>query len=168
MDKKSVYSAMFHTDGPIMTLRRTILKAKVAVLALSLIPIFGSASKRRKKLTRSPAKAVAHLFYQGVEKSKPWLYNQSALWTADFSSKGDDLEITFVNQLDQPTTVHWHSVCNINAMDGVPGLTQDAVAQCDSFTYRFPLRDVTNFWYHAHNNALEQLARGLYGALIMY
>ena len=73
-----------------------------------------------------------------------------------------------MNQLDQPTKVHWHGVRNINAMDGVPGLTQDAVALGDSFTYRFPLRDVGTFWYHAHNNAWEQVARGLYGALIVY
>ena len=53
-------------------------------------------------------------------------------------------------------------------MDGVPGLTQDAGAPGDSFTYRFPLRDEGTLWYHAHNNAWEQVARGLYGALIVY
>lgn len=56
----------------------------------------------------------------------------------------------------------------MNAMDRVPGLTQDAVPPGDSFTYRFPLRDARTFWYHAHNNAWEQVARGLYGAFIVY
>ena len=73
-----------------------------------------------------------------------------------------------MNQLDQPTTVHWHGVRNINAMDGVPGLTQDGIAPGDNFTYRFPLRNAGTFWYHAHNSAWEQVARGLYGPLIVY
>ena len=73
-----------------------------------------------------------------------------------------------MNQLDQLKTVHWHGVRNINAMDGVPGLTQDAGAPGDSFTYRFPLRDEGTLWYHAHNNAWEQVSRSLYGVLIVY
>ena len=73
-----------------------------------------------------------------------------------------------MNRLDHPKTVNWHGVRNINTLDGVPGLTQDAVTLGDSFTYRLPLRDAGTFWYHALNNAWEQVARGLYGALIVY
>ena len=53
-------------------------------------------------------------------------------------------------------------------MDGVLRLAQDAVAPGYSFNYRFPLRDASIFWYHAHNNAWEQVAKGLYGPLIVY
>ena len=53
-------------------------------------------------------------------------------------------------------------------MGRVPGLTQDAVAPGDSFTYRFRLPDPGTFWYHERYNAWEQVARALRGSLIVY
>ena len=52
-------------------------------------------------------------------------------------------------------------------MDGVIGLTQDPVAPGESFDYMFTPPDAGTFWYHTHNRAWEQLARGLYGRLIV-
>ena len=52
-------------------------------------------------------------------------------------------------------------------MDGVPGLTQDAVAPGDSFDYDFEVPDAGTYWYHSHECSAEQVARGLYGALIV-
>ena len=52
-------------------------------------------------------------------------------------------------------------------MDGVPDLTQSALEPGENFTYRFPVNDAGTFWYHAHNRSWEQVARGLYGALIV-
>ena len=52
-------------------------------------------------------------------------------------------------------------------MDGVPDLTQAAVQPNETFTYRFPVSDAGTFWYHAHQKSWEQVARGLYGALIV-
>ena len=120
-----------------------------------------------QKTYQITAKAGDRLFYQGAEKSKPWLYIQSSPGLQISAAKGEVLEVTFVNQLDKPTTVHWHGVRNINAMDGVPVLTQDGIAPGDNFTYRVPLRNAGTFWYHAHNSAWEQVARGLYGPLIV-
>ena len=53
-------------------------------------------------------------------------------------------------------------------MDGVPDLTQAAVEPGERYRYRFPLNDAGTFWYHAHNRAWEQVARGLYGPLIVW
>lgn len=52
-------------------------------------------------------------------------------------------------------------------MDGVPGLTQDAVETGASFDYSFSVPDAGTYWYHAHNQSMEQVARGLYGPLIV-
>src|SRR5256885_3886740 len=52
-------------------------------------------------------------------------------------------------------------------MDGVPGLTQKPIAPGESFTYTFTPPDAGTFWYHPHANSLEQLGRGLAGALIV-
>ena len=95
------------------------------------------------------------------------LYNGQTPGPALTARKGDELEVEFLNQLDQPTTIHWHGIRNLNEMDGVPDLTQAAVEPGERFTYRFALKDAGSFWYHAHNRTFEQVARGLYGPLIV-
>ena len=32
---------------------------------------------------------------------------------------GDDVRLRFVNKLDQPTSVHWHGLRGVSAMDGI-------------------------------------------------
>ena len=53
------------------------------------------------------------------------------------AAKGEVLEVEFHNNLQEPTTIHWHGIRNLNEMDGVPGLTQQAIEPGDSFIYRF-------------------------------
>jgi FtsP/CotA-like multicopper oxidase with cupredoxin domain len=48
---------------------------------------------------------------------------------------GEGIEVHLQNDLPQPTTIHWHGVRVPNAMDGVPGVTQDPVSPGQSFTY---------------------------------
>jgi FtsP/CotA-like multicopper oxidase with cupredoxin domain len=52
-------------------------------------------------------------------------------------------------------------------MDGVAGLTQPPIEPGKSFVYEFTPPDAGTFWYHPHANSLEQLGRGLAGALII-
>jgi FtsP/CotA-like multicopper oxidase with cupredoxin domain len=52
-------------------------------------------------------------------------------------------------------------------MDGVPGLTQPPIRPGASFTYEFTPPDAGTFWYHPHANSLQQLGRGMAGALIV-
>ena len=52
-------------------------------------------------------------------------------------------------------------------MDGVPYLTQDPVQPGETFIYEFPLKDAGTFWYHAHFETWKQIAKGLYGPLIV-
>ena len=37
----------------------------------------------------------------------------------------------------------------------------------EQFTYRVPVGDAGTFWYHADNRSFEQVARCLYGPLIV-
>lgn len=82
-------------------------------------------------------------------------------------TQGQVVRIRFRNELDVPTTIHWHGIRLDNAMDGVPGLTQDAVQPKGSFNYEFTPPDAGTFWYHAHVDSWNQVARGLFGALII-
>jgi FtsP/CotA-like multicopper oxidase with cupredoxin domain len=54
-----------------------------------------------------------------------------------------------------------------NAMDGVAGVTQDAVRQGEDFTYRFVADQVGTFWYHSHQVSHEQVKGGLFGTLVV-
>jgi FtsP/CotA-like multicopper oxidase with cupredoxin domain len=82
--------------------------------------------------------------------------------------QGERLRIEVQNDLPVDTTVHWHGLRLPNAMDGVPHVTQPPIAaKGGRFTYEFDLPDAGTFWYHPHLGSPEQVARGLYGALIV-
>lgn len=81
--------------------------------------------------------------------------------------QGHRTAFRFQNDLDQPTSVHWHGIRLENAMDGVPGLTQEPINPGESFDYSFIAPDAGTYWYHSHLKSWEQVARGLYGALIV-
>ena len=83
--------------------------------------------------------------------------------------KGETVAVRLKNGLAEPTTLTWHGVRNVNAMDGVAGLTQPAVAPGGTFEYRFTPPDAGLFWYHPHvtPGSFEQTGRGLHGVLIV-
>ena len=75
--------------------------------------------------------------------------------------------IRFHNQLDQPSSVHWHGIRLLNRFDGVPGITQAAVQPGASFTYRIHFPDAGIYWYHPHVREETQQDLGLYGNLLV-
>lgn len=79
---------------------------------------------------------------------------------------GDVLEIRVINNLPEPTVVHWHGLRIPAVMDGTERV-QRPIAPGESFTYRFRVPDAGTFWYHSHFNETVQVERGLYGALIV-
>ena len=81
--------------------------------------------------------------------------------------KGAKVVVRFHNGIDQPSAVHWHGVRLDNRFDGVPGITQDAVAPGGTFTYvvRFP--DSGIYWYHPHVREDIQQDLGLYGNIMV-
>ena len=81
--------------------------------------------------------------------------------------QGDRVSVTFENGSGQPSAIHWHGIHLDNAMDGVPDLTQAAVPSGESFRYAFDAPYAGTYWYHAHHRSWEQVARGLYGPLIV-
>ena len=82
--------------------------------------------------------------------------------------QGDLVQVTLVNDnVADGTTLHWHGVDVPNAMDGVAGVTQDAVGPGESHTYRFVVEDAGTYWYHSHQVSHEQVRRGLLGALVV-
>ncbi len=82
--------------------------------------------------------------------------------------QGDLVEVALTNaDIEDGTTLHWHGVDVPGAMDGVAGVTQDAVMPGETFTYRFIAQDAGTYWYHAHQVSHAQVVGGLLGALIV-
>ena len=100
-------------------------------------------------------------------KANLFLYNNENPGPLLKANVGDTLKIDFKNNLDQPTSIHWHGIKNINKMDGVPYLTQDPIQPGETFSYEFPVNQSGTYWYHAHFESWKQVAKGLYGPLVV-
>jgi|MDTA01.1.fsa_nt_gb hypothetical protein len=83
-----------------------------------------------------------------------------------FFEEGDVAKIQVTNDMDVPTSVHWHGLLLPNDMDGVPYLTYPPIAPGTTFTYEFPIRQTGTYWYHSHSNLQEQ--SGVYGSMAIY
>ncbi len=82
--------------------------------------------------------------------------------------EGDLVEVHLTNDnIPDGITLHWHGVDLTNAMDGVAGVTQDAVQEGETFTYRFVAEQPGTYWYHSHQVSHEQVRRGLFGAVVI-
>ncbi len=80
--------------------------------------------------------------------------------------EGERLRVTVQNELPEAgTTVHWHGVPVPNAMDGVPGITQEPIPPGGAMTYEFEAGPAGTYMYHSHQGL--QLDRGLVGPLII-
>jgi FtsP/CotA-like multicopper oxidase with cupredoxin domain len=81
--------------------------------------------------------------------------------------EGDNVRFAVTNETTQPTSIHWHGVLVPNNMDGVPFITQDPIMPGEVFNYEFTARNSGTHMYHSHINAVEQVTRGMLGALII-
>ena len=82
--------------------------------------------------------------------------------------QGQLIEVQLRNEsVASGVALHWHGVDVPNAMDGVAGVTQDAVPVGGTFTYRFVADQVGSFWYHSHQVSHPQVAGGLFGSLVI-
>lgn len=79
--------------------------------------------------------------------------------------QGATFTVNVTNNIDVPTTVHWHGIRIENKFDGTAGLTQDPIEPGDSFTYIVRVPDEGMFWYHPHVREDIQQDLGLYGNL---
>jgi FtsP/CotA-like multicopper oxidase with cupredoxin domain len=86
---------------------------------------------------------------------------------------GQRVRVRFTNKLPVETTVHWHGIDVPNSMDGVPGVTQKAIAPGGSFSYEFVAKPAGDpdgggtFLYHSHADEDRQMSAGLAGTFII-
>ncbi len=140
--------------------RRTFL---CSTAAASLAPKFGMAAP--DVLRAGPASL--QILPDGQNATALWGFNGSSPGPELRVRQGDTLAVRFENGTDQPSTIHWHGIRLENAMDGVPDLTQPLVQPGEGFDYAFRVPDAGTYWYHSHHQSWEQVAKGLYGPLIV-
>lgn len=148
--------------------RRNLLLAGGGGIAASVLPVVPAlALKPRPRITLTAAPGQAPIAAPDNPSTDVWAYNGTVPGQVLRVKQGDELRVRFRNNLPQPSSVHWHGIRLPNAMDGVAGLTQDPVPPGGTFDYTFTVPDAGTFWYHPHHRTWEQMARGLYGALIV-
>lgn len=96
-----------------------------------------------------------------------WTYNNSVPGPQIRVKQGETVKVTLKNTLPEPVTIHWHGYPVPFSMDGVPGMTQNAVKPGESFTYEFKATVPGTYWYHSHQDSVNQVDRGLYGTLVV-
>ncbi|MGG1445413.1 multicopper oxidase family protein [Brevibacillus laterosporus] len=96
-----------------------------------------------------------------------WTFNNSVPGPEIRVKVGDTVKINLKNELEEPVSIHWHGYPVPNDMDGIPGVTQDAVVPGKTFTYEFEATVPGTYWYHSHQDSVNQLDKGLYGSLIV-
>ncbi|MEV8466412.1 multicopper oxidase family protein [Fluviibacterium sp. DFM31] len=149
-----------------MICRRTLLKTGASLAALPLLP-----GRLHAEVALTPViearVAQAQIAPEGYPQTEVWSFDGKLPGPEIRARQGSRLTRKLVNALTAPTSVHWHGIRIDNAMDGVPGVTQQAVQPGQTFLYDFDLPDAGTYWYHSHNQSYEQVARGLHGPLIV-
>jgi len=87
--------------------------------------------------------------------------------------RDEPVRIVVRNNLDEPTSIHWHGLEIESFPDGVPnwsGLGDKVytqIAPADSFVAAFTPPRAGTYPYHSHLNDRKQISSGLYGALLV-
>jgi FtsP/CotA-like multicopper oxidase with cupredoxin domain len=150
-----------------MTSRRNFLKVCIATPLLAATPRLTLANNQTP-WTLTASKTTQRLVPgDEYQEASVWAFNQTVPGPELRFKRGEILSVDFLNQLDEGSSIHWHGIRNINAMDGVAGLTQPEVMPNGQFRYQFPLNNSGTYWYHSHAKTWSQVARGLYGPLIV-
>ncbi len=118
------------------------------------------------KVFELTAKAVQWPILAGVNVTA-FTYNGTVPGPMIRVTEGEQVRIVVKNELPEATTIHWHGIEVPNAMDGVPGVTQDAIQPGETFTYEFTAKPAGTFMYHSHFEGDVQVSAGLYAPFII-
>jgi FtsP/CotA-like multicopper oxidase with cupredoxin domain len=73
-----------------------------------------------------------------------------------YAEAGRRYRATLENHLGEPTLVHWHGLTPPYRQDGVPDVSQPALAPGAAYDYDFSLDFPGTFWMHSHVGFQEQ------------
>ncbi len=96
-----------------------------------------------------------------------WAYNGTVPGPELRVTQGDRVKVLLINHLPVATSIHWHGINVPNASDGVAGITQDAVPPGGFYVYEFIANDPGTYWYHSHQDTMNQIPGGLFGSVVV-
>lgn len=99
------------------------------------------------------------------KKVRGMTINQSLPAPVLHFKEGKHAVIYVTNNMDVPTSMHWHGLLLPNYMDGVAYLTTPPIMPNKTLRFDFPLIQSGTYWYHSHTGLQEQ--RGIYGGIIV-
>ncbi len=79
--------------------------------------------------------------------------------------EGEEVTINVTNNLDEPTSIHWHGLILPYQMDGVPKISFPGIMPGETFTYKFPIVQSGTHWFHSHSEFQEP--DGAYGSIVI-
>jgi FtsP/CotA-like multicopper oxidase with cupredoxin domain len=147
--------------------RRALLTGAASLAAASSIPRGARAAMPVKELKLVAAPGRSSLVGPKYPATDVWCYSGRVPGPEIRVRQGEPVRIVVENKLNEETTVHWHGIRLPIGMDGVPGVSQPPIKPGESFAYEFTPPDAGTFWYHPHADGLQQLGRGMAGALIV-
>jgi multicopper oxidase len=156
----AVAARPWQDDAPASGALQTVSVQDDAVVAAEAARRGPNAAVRDVTLTAAPTTLAL-----GDRTVETWAFGGTVPGPELRLTAGEVLRARVVNDLPEPLTVHWHGIALRADMDGVPDVTQEAIAPGASFTYEFTVPDPGTYFYHSHSGV--QLDRGLYGALVV-
>ena len=121
-----------------------------------------SVSGERLALTAAPA-----MIDLGPTRAEAWTLNGGLPSPTIRLRRGQTARIDLVNNLPEPTILHWHGLDVPEAADGHPRF---AIAPGEQYEYTFNVRDrAGTYWYHPHphGRTAAQTYKGMAGVLIV-
>ena len=171
-----------------MTAPVAVVLCTIGVLSAAALPIHANHGTPRSSSTealrapavlknesREPGKVEVTLtatatrlsLVPGVE-TDVYAYNGTVPGPTLELHEGDRVTVHFRNDLPEETTVHWHGLHIPWIADGSPFRPVAAGERVD-FEFTIPHGSAGTYWYHPHphHRTAPQVAKGLYGAIII-
>jgi FtsP/CotA-like multicopper oxidase with cupredoxin domain len=164
-----------HHDSmvPMHDMAGLVLMINVKAASPPVLPSAAAARKIDLVIERNVGDVTARTFSCSVREGKKIVVSQNkSLGPPIVLTRGEHAEITVINHLDAPTTIHWHGLELESYYDGVAGGGDDkqmtpAIQPGTSFVASFTPDRAGTFIYHTHTSDPSQLPGGIYGGLIV-
>ncbi|HEU4794912.1 MAG TPA: copper oxidase, partial [Pyrinomonadaceae bacterium] len=118
------------------------------------------------KVFELTAETVRTSLIPGVKEMIGWGYNGSIPGPTIEVNEGDRVRIRLVNNLPEPTSIHWHGLEVPPDMDGVPFISQPPIEPRGFYVYEFTVNQNGTFFYHSHGAMQEMM--GMIGLFIIH
>lgn len=163
-------------SSPFNSSKRTFVKGLVAGgVIMGLSPCVTSAWAREYNGTNAQTSILTGTDFElivsestvnftGVQRKATTINGSIPAPTLKFK-EGDVVTIKVINQLKEPTSIHWHGLLLPYQMDGVPGISFPGIPAGETFTYQFKVQQSGTYWYHSHT-AMQEIT-GMYGSIII-